>query len=346
MIVMLTALEVEYLAVRAHLSGIAPHPHSSGTLFEVGSAGGREIAIALTGMGNSSAATMTERAITEFEPDVVMFVGVAGGLRTWLELGDVVVATRVYGYHGGRETETEFLARPRAWDMPHHIEQLARSIARSKQWCATPPSVHFEPIAAGEVVLNSTESPLAQQIHRNYNDAVAVEMESAGVANAAHLHMATPAVTVRGISDLVDDKDVTDLQGWQPVAAANAAAFAVALSTALAPSRHRLGKARSVGDTTNNFTNFGNVGAQAGVNNGIMHSRQTTSTRDRLDALTAAVVHAHNTGQIDTDVFTTAMVALDNTRNSAGPLDLRRIKALLGGVPALRPVLDSIVDDE
>jgi 5'-methylthioadenosine/S-adenosylhomocysteine nucleosidase len=346
MIVMLTALEVEYAAVRAHLSGIAPHHHPSGTLFEVGTAGGQEIAIALTGMGNSGAATMTERAITEFDPDVVLFVGVAGGLRDWLELGDVVVASRVYGYHGGRETKDEFLARPRAWDIPHHIEQVARSLVRGKDWCQDPPQVHFEPIAAGEVVLNSTESPLAKQIHRNYNDAVAVEMESAGVANAAHLHMATPSVTVRGISDLVDDKDLTDKQGWQPKAAANAAAFAVALAGALAQPRRHKGKAQPMGDTTNNFTNYSSVGQQIGTNNGMVSSaHHAAPPRDRLDAITAAVVHAHNTGQMDTAWFTTAMVALDNLRNSSTPPDLRPLKALLGGVPALRPVLDSIVDD-
>ncbi|MEU7481192.1 5'-methylthioadenosine/S-adenosylhomocysteine nucleosidase [Lentzea sp. NPDC042327] len=347
MIVMLTALEVEYAAVRAHLSGTALHHHASGTLFEVGTTGGgQQVAIALTGMGNSSAATMTERAITEFDPDVVLFVGVAGGLRDWLRLGDVVVASRVYGYHGGRETEDEFLARPRAWDVPHHVEQIARSIARAKEWSANPPNVHFEPIAAGEVVLNSTESTLARQIHRNYNDAVAVEMESAGVANAAHLHMATPSVTVRGISDLVDDKDLTDKQGWQPKAAANAAAFAVALAGALAQPRRHKGKARPVGDTTNNFHNYSGVGQQIGINNGVVSSAHPAAApRDRLDAITAAVVHAHKNGQMDTAWFTTAMVALDNLRNSSAPLDLRPLKALLGGVPALRPVLDSIVDD-
>ncbi|WP_197288485.1 5'-methylthioadenosine/S-adenosylhomocysteine nucleosidase [Nocardia sp. NRRL S-836] len=342
---MLTALEVEYAAVRAHLSGIAPHHHPSGTLFEVGTACGQEIALALTGMGNSGAATMTERAITEFAPDVVMFVGVAGGLRDWLELGEVVVASRVYGYHGGRETEHGFLARPRAWDIPHHVEQIARALARGGDWCPDPPEVHFEPIAAGEVVLNSTRSPLAKQIHRNYNDAVAVEMESAGVANAAHLHMATPSVTVRGISDLVDDKDLTDRQGWQPRAAANAAAFAVALAGALTHPRRSQRKAPPVGDSFTFHNNGATIGTQIGKNEGTVHSVQHTAPRDRLDAITAAVVHAHDTGQIDTDLFTTAMVALDNTRNSSGPPDLRRLKALLGGVPALRPALDSIVDD-
>ncbi|MDT7784470.1 MAG: adenosylhomocysteine nucleosidase [Pseudonocardiales bacterium] len=341
MIVMLTALEVEYAAVRAHLSGITTHHHASGTLFEIGHVGGCEIALALTGMGNTGAATLTERAITEFEPDVVMFVGVAGGLATWLELGDVVVATRVYGYHGGRETAEEFRARPRAWELQHHVEQLARHVARS----FSGPRVEFQPIAAGEVVLNSTSAPLARQINRHYDDAVAVEMESAGVANAAHLNMATPTVTVRGISDLVDGKDASDLQGWQPIAAANAAKFAVtlagALSTPRAESRRGKGKAQPVGDIV--FNNHGSVGNQVGTNNGTINMSQNQA-RERLNDLTTVVVRAHQAGQLDLDLFSAAMVALDEARNSTGPIDLRRIKVLLGGIPAVRPVLDSIVD--
>src|SRR5262249_18462984 len=155
---------------------------------------------------------------------------------------DVVVATWVYGYHGGKEEGGEFLARPRAWYIPHHLEQLARHIARTGRW--QPPSleraghrrptVHFRPAAAGQVVVNSPASPLAERMRRHYNDAAAVEMESAGVAQAAHLNLALPVVIIRGISDRADGgKYEADDAGWQPVAAAQAAAFAVALLTEL-----------------------------------------------------------------------------------------------------------------
>lgn len=340
MIVMLTALEVEYAAVRAHLSGIEKHEHDSGTIFERGRHAGHEFAIGFTGMGNTGAATLTERAISEFQPDAVVFVGVAGGLKDWLRLGDVVVATRVYAYHGGREDEQSFKARPRAWELAHHIEQQARVIAREQQDV----KIWFEPIAAGEVVLTSLSSALAQRIHLHYNDAVAIEMESAGVANAGHLNMATPTVTVRGISDRVDDKDLTDTQDWQAKAARNAAAFAFELSKVLAKAPSAGRKKANVGDTFN-FNNFG-TGDQIGVNNGTINKtvHNTTSARDRIDSLTAAVVHAHNTGKIDQELFTAAMVALDDARNASGRPDLSHLRTLLGAVPDLRPALDKITD--
>lgn len=245
MIVILTALPVEYAAVRDHLIDVQKHRHRVGTLFEVGQLAegpDRTIALAGIGKGNLTAATLTERAIEEFRPTTMMFVGVAGGLRDWLQLGDVVVATRVHAYHGGRSEDDEFLVRPRSWEISHAIEQAAQMVARGDEWHgllprrgkAVRPKVYFDPIAAGDVVLNSRESTQAQRIRRNYNDAIAVEMESSGFASASHLNGNVPMASMRGISDFADGrKEATDREGWQSIAARNAAAFAVSLATTL-----------------------------------------------------------------------------------------------------------------
>lgn len=244
-VVMLTALELEYEAVRAHLTKLQTHAHQAGTMFEVGQLPGEEqcAAIAVTGVGNRAAAVLAERAISVFRPAALLFVGVAGALDDDLGLGDVVVATKVYAYDSGKDEDDGFLARPVAWPAPYELEQLARHVARTSSWQrllqpdrrSQAPTVHFRPIAAGEVVLNSRTTPLAQQLHRTYNDAAAVEMESAGVAHAGHVNRSLPVLTIRGISDKADGgKQATDRLGWQPIAAAHAAAFATALAVELA----------------------------------------------------------------------------------------------------------------
>jgi nucleoside phosphorylase len=94
-----------------------------------------------------------------------------------------------------------------------------------------PPTVHFKPIASGEVILSAPDTALAARLHASYNDAVAVEMESAGVAQAAHLNRSLPVLSVRGISDRADTgKHRADAAGWQQVAAGCAAAFTVTMS--------------------------------------------------------------------------------------------------------------------
>lgn len=85
------------------------------------------------------------------------------------------------------------------------------------------------PIAAGEKVVASNDSQTARFIYDQYGDAVGVEMEGFGCLSAARMNSSLPAVVVRGISDLVEGKAVSDEEGWQPRAAQNAAAFTFAL---------------------------------------------------------------------------------------------------------------------
>jgi adenosylhomocysteine nucleosidase len=242
-VVVLTALNLEFAAVRAHLTEVREHKHDAGTLFEVGRLPGADVRVVLAviGEGNQAAAVLTERSIATFAPAALLFVGVAGGLRDDLSIGDVVVATRVYAYHGGKEETSAFRGRPRAFETSHYLEQTARSVERNGSWTdhlsgGASPTVHFKPIAAGEVVLNSRTSPLARQLSMNYNDAVAIEMESSGVAHAGHLNGSAATMTIRGISDQADGhKHAADRAGGQTAAATNAAAFGVALIRRISP---------------------------------------------------------------------------------------------------------------
>jgi 8-oxo-dGTP diphosphatase len=241
-IVILTAMNLEYDAVRARLSDIITQQHPMGTLFEVGHLNDRcRIALALTGKGNQSAAVLAERAAAQFAPAAIIFVGVAGALQPHLDLGDVVVATHVYAYHGATSQDDGLTARPRTWELSHRAHQVAAHLDRAGDWSRqlpggqARPRVHFGPVAAGEIVHYSAISDARQWLRKHYSDAVAVEMEAAGVAQAGHLNDALPTIMVRGISDYADQsKSATDDAGWQPRAAANAAAFATALAAMLA----------------------------------------------------------------------------------------------------------------
>lgn len=103
LVVVLTAFNLEYEAVRRKLNDLQVHRHERGTRFEIGILPGTKgrIALGLTGKGNHPAAVLAERSIQQFSPVAVLFVGVAGALWDVTRLGDVVMATHVYAYHGG-----------------------------------------------------------------------------------------------------------------------------------------------------------------------------------------------------------------------------------------------------
>ncbi len=226
------------------LTALEPCQHTGGTLFEVGQLNGADcpVAIARTGQGNTASALIAERTIAMFRPKAVLFVGITGALSDDINLGDVVVATKVYAFHGGKDDRDGFLVRPQTWNAPHELEQLAGYIAQTMSWerAATrrAPAVHLKPIAAGEVILDSLAGSVIELIRRHYNDAVAVDMESGGAALAGHLNHSLPVLSIRGVSDHANGtKRSTDRSGWQYAAARNAALFAAALATHLVDHR-------------------------------------------------------------------------------------------------------------
>jgi 5'-methylthioadenosine/S-adenosylhomocysteine nucleosidase len=227
-VLVLTALPLEYAAVRAHIENREELVHRDGTRVEQGQLPGTSwhVAIAELGMGAERAAALTTQLINWLRPEAVFFVGVAGSLKDDVGIGDVVVGTQVYEIHGGKQTPEGFLVRPKALPGSHALEQAARSAVRDM------PDVraHFMPIATGDVVLADAESEIAQHLRRNYNDAGAIEMEGSGAANAAHLNGGLDALVIRGISDRANAaKHKADALGSQELAAKQAASVTVAV---------------------------------------------------------------------------------------------------------------------
>ncbi|MFD6534118.1 5'-methylthioadenosine/S-adenosylhomocysteine nucleosidase [Streptomyces sp. NPDC060184] len=235
-IAVLTALPVEYLAVREHVTDIEPLVHPHGTRVESARLPGTPWRIALVeaGVGAGATAVLTERVAHWFNPQAVLFVGVAGGLKSDIQVGHVVVATKVYGIHGGKQSPGRFEVRPDVWPSSHRLDQAARAALRGRG------GVHFKPIASGDVVLADAESEIAAYLRANFNDAAALDMEGAGLVQAAHLAGGLDALVIRGVSDKADaEKFRYDAQGSQELASRNAAEVTVAILRTLEPVRPR-----------------------------------------------------------------------------------------------------------
>jgi len=205
--VLLTALKLEFAAVRSHLKNIREATHPQGTVYEIGTFSGEdgsvwEICLAETGAGNTNAAREAERALGYFRPHVAMFIGVAGGLKD-VSIGDVVIATKIYGYESGK-AESEFHGRPEVHESSYELQQRARAEARRQDWtkriggAADSFRAFVAPVASGEKVIASRLSHFCRFIRESYGDALAVETEGWGFLAATHANQDVRALVVRG----------------------------------------------------------------------------------------------------------------------------------------------------
>jgi hypothetical protein len=131
---------------------------------------------------------------------------------------------------------------------------VAQYVANSGKWKSRFPAgarvsttVHFKPIAAGDVVLDVPRHDSARMfLDEHYNGAVAVEMEGAGFASAAHKARGVPHLVIRGISDRADGtKGDTDATGLQETAAQHAAWFMAEVIAHLVPEADSAGSRTS-----------------------------------------------------------------------------------------------------
>jgi len=244
--VILTALQMEYRAVQGHLTQLREAIHPLGTVYGIGGFSGLgrpwEVALVEIGPGNPAAAVEAERAIRYFDPQVVLLVGVGGGVKD-VALGDVVAATKVYGYESGKDRAT-FEPRPEVGHSTYRLEQRARAEAKKTDWLErihqstrpdASPRVFVGPIAAGSKVVASTRSGTYAFIRKHYGDALVVEMEGQGFLTAVHSNPGVEALVIRGVSDLIAGKSAADLAGFQEIASRNAAAFAFELLSKYSP---------------------------------------------------------------------------------------------------------------
>ncbi|GAA3636162.1 hypothetical protein GCM10022223_63260 [Kineosporia mesophila] len=365
-ILFLTAIDVERRAVLEHLTD-RRDVTDRGTRFVQGLTrrGRRRALLAQTGPGNTGASATAQLAIARFSPDLIIFSGIAGALQPHIELGDVVVADQITAYGGGLSQDEGFWSRPRSWQAPHAEQQFAQSLSEGALWQEHRPSpsgrVRFGHIVSGEVVLDSRTSDIAQRLLRQHNDALAIEMEGAGVARAAHTN-SVPFMVVRGISDRADGtKYTTDKGDTQQQAASAAAAFAVLLAEELA--------ARPISETATSTTvdqqgdssmqhqpvvhqtirDNNRIGNMVGISHGnLFFGKERDQAEESLRAELAQVRRllegALSDGRISADEHREAAQHLDDAAAMVPPKDSQQQGAALWVLGKLLGIVGGVAD--
>lgn len=156
---------------------------------------GSVVALRRSGIGFTNATAAVAHCFHDFGSVPVISVGTAGGLMRDVEIGDVIVGDH---YVNLNADATAFgYALGQVPGMPPGYEPDARMVdvaaAAETAW-----PVRRATIGSSEVFVTEGR---ARVLREAFPGVAAVDMESAAVAQFAHVH-AMPFVSIRGISDL------------------------------------------------------------------------------------------------------------------------------------------------
>ncbi|MGJ6963015.1 hypothetical protein ACSDR0_14000 [Streptosporangium sp. G11] len=195
----------------------------------------RVAAIRALSQGQRSTVMAFDHLRRNYNPAVVVLVGVGGGIHSDVEIGDVVVTPRVVYYDLRKETPDGQRRRGEEREAPaaigHAINSFFIDYDEPADFQTTDPKgitreyrALTGPIGSGEAVIADAESEIIRYL-KAFNDKIlAVDMEAGGLTQAFHEQDGAPAVrgwvVVRGISD---DASPTKNDGYHDIAARHAA---------------------------------------------------------------------------------------------------------------------------
>lgn len=162
--------------------------------FALGQINGHDIVLMQSGMGKVFASCATVEMINQFAPEYIINTGLAGGLDSSLSVMDIVLGKDIV-YHdvwcGPENAYGQVQGLP---EMYHADKDLLAKACALK--CDT--QIKAGLITSGDKFI--TDLAELQQIKSHFADALAVDMESAAIAQVCYLYN-VPFLSLRIISD-------------------------------------------------------------------------------------------------------------------------------------------------
>lgn len=219
MIGIIGAMEVEIKKLTELMEDYSTEIISS-VKYYIGKINGTDTVVACAGVGKVNAAVCAQTMILKYDPDVVINVGVAGGLASGLKIGDIAIAEAVCEHDMDTTPcgdEKGFITGINKvyMDTDKRISGLMYEAA-SKLGVGVVKGV----IASGDQFIASEKEKT--RIANEFN-AVAAEMEGASIGHVCTMSI-KPFAVLRAISDGANDGSVTDFPTFVNMAAENSAA--------------------------------------------------------------------------------------------------------------------------
>jgi nucleoside phosphorylase len=193
-----------------------------------------------TSQGNLNSSSQTTQIIQNFNPRFIIFVGIAGGFKNRINIGDVAVSDIVLYYP--YQDRSEKGAKPelipteppsrKLKDLISHIKDEWKNRIKTSRPDGIPiteTKVKRGLFLSGEAVVNLPEEKIKEVIPSEYlkMEPIAIDTEAGGVSMAVYnVHGQTEYIVIKGISDYANVPESQEQRGlWKNYASEVAAAF-------------------------------------------------------------------------------------------------------------------------
>ena len=162
-------------------------------VFYIGNIEGKEVVVVKSNVGKVNSARICQIMIDKFDIELIINVGSAGSVNNKLNIGDVVVATKLVQY----DFDTTLFGRKLG-----EIENIGESIKVDENLLKLidDKKVYKGIIASGDKFIHMLEE---KEKIRDTFDALCVEMEGASIAQVCYLDN-IPFLIIRSITDKLD----------------------------------------------------------------------------------------------------------------------------------------------
>lgn len=188
----------------------------AGCEFIEGTVSGHIVIVVKSGIGKVNAALATALLIQQYEPDVILNTGSAGGFDPLLDVGTVVISDAVC-HHDVDATAFNYVigqvpGMPAKYEADEKLIEVAREavIEIGKH----PYAVGL--IASGDVFMSDPKR--VALVKGQFPEMIASEMEAAAVAQVCH-QFGTPFVVIRALSDIAGKESSISFDEFLPLAA-------------------------------------------------------------------------------------------------------------------------------
>ena len=218
MIGIIGAMEEEVTALKEAME-VQETIEKASMIFCKGMLCGKEVVVVRSGIGKVNAGICAQILVDRFGVDVLINTGIAGSLDAKIDIGDMVISTDALHHDMDASEFGDALGQVPRMDVlsfPADETLVKKAVQASEK---ANPDIHTFTgrIASGDQFIASRE--VKERIVKNFHP-LCVEMEGAGIAQAAYLNQVS-YVIIRAISDKADNSAHVDYPTFEQQAIAH-----------------------------------------------------------------------------------------------------------------------------